>query len=687
MKTNTTQAKSILRILIVSLLLTANAQDISATEATGLDYDGNALTEEGTCGVDKDNLKWTFYSSTGVLEIEGDGSMADYGAHRAPWSHLEESICSVKLSPDITRIGDYAFFGCNVSHFDLPDRLESIGYSAFDYTPWMQGQPQGPVYLDNWLITYVGDVPTATFAIKEGTIGVADNAFYKRGVKDIVFPKGLKYIGEAAFLSQPDLVSISFSEGLLSIGENAFSDCDKLLNVTLPEGIEKIGYGAFYDCDALERILLPGSLFSTGESAFASCSNLTNVLLSERISRIDNGSFLDCTSLTEITLPNSVTSIGQSSFSGTSITEILLPEKIEKIEAAAFYGCPQLTKVTSLNRIPPTIMMYASFEVLNYDIDLYVPCRTSNDYKREWDGFASITELECDCAKFKVTFMVDGEVVEVKEFSHDCEIELPNMEEIEGHTFTWRNVPDKMPDEDIIIYGEYVPNRYLVAFKIGDEVIASDSLDYGAAIVAPEAPKKEGYTFDGWNEMIETVPAYDVTIEGIYSVNYYLLTYMVDGEVVRSESVAYGTEIHLIDEPTKEGYTFSEWSEVPETMPANDVTISGTFAINQYIITYTIDGEVFATNTINYGESITIPEVPAREGYTFAWIDEIPETMPAKDIGINGAYTIISDVLNIAVKDEALYIYTTDGQRVNELQKGINIVPLKDGSIRKVFRK
>ena len=332
-------------------------------------------------------------------------------------------------------------------------------------------------------------------------------------------------------------------------------------------------------------------------------------------------------------------------------------------------------------------MMYASFEVLNYDIDLYVPCRTSNDYKREWDGFASITELECDCAKFKVTFMVDGEVVEVKEFSHDCEIELPNMEEIEGHTFTWRNVPDKMPDEDIIIYGEYVPNRYLVAFKIGDEVIASDSLDYGAAIVAPEAPKKEGYTFDGWNEMIETVPAYDVTIEGIYSVNYYLLTYMVDGEVVRSESVAYGTEIHLIDEPTKKGYTFSEWSEVPETMPANDVTISGTFAINQYIITYTIDGEVFATNTINYGESITIPEVPAREGYTFAWIDEIPETMPAKDIGINGAYTIISDVLNIAVKDEALYIYTTDGQRVNELQKGINIVPLKDGSIRKVFRK
>lgn len=688
METKIIQMKTVKRsFLVILLLLVASTQSISAIEFLALGNDGSTQTEEGTCGVDKENLRWVFYPSTGVLEIVGSGAMADYGAHQAPWSHLEESISNVKLSPDITRIGDYAFFCCNVTSFDLPERLESIGYSAFDYTPWMQGQSNGPVYLDSWLITYIGDVPTTMFAIEEGTIGVADNALYKRGVKDIVFPKGLKYIGEAAFLSQPDLVSISFSEGLHSIGELAFGDCDKLISVNLPEGIAKIGYGAFSDCYALESIVLPGSLSSTGESAFASCPNLTNVLLSEGITRIDNSSFLSCTSLAGITLPNSLISIGSSSFYGTGITEIILPENVEKIEAAAFYGCPKLIKVTSLNRFPPEITMYSSFDVLGYDIDLYVPCRTFNDYKRNWNGFASITELECDCAKYKVTFTVYGEVVEVKEFSHDCEIELPNMKEVEGYTFTWRNVPDKMPDEDIIIYGEYVPNRYLITFKIDDEVIASDSLDYGTAIVAPEPPQKEGYTFDGWSEMIETVPAYDVTIEGGYSVNYYLLIYMVDGEVIQSDSVAYGAEIYLIDEPTKEGCTFSGWSEIPETMPASDVIISGTFAINQYIITYVIDGEVFATDTINYGESITIPEVPAREGYTFAWIDELPEIMPAKDIVINGAYTIITDVSHVVAKNEFLYIYTLDGKRVNKLRQGINIVLMKDGSVRKIFVK
>ena len=124
-----------------------------------------------------------------------------------------------------------------------------------------------------------------------------------------------------------------------------------------------------------------------------------------------------------------------------------------------------------------------------------------------------------------------------------------------------------------------------------------------------------------------------------------------------------------------------------EEGPAGDVTISGTFDVNQYVITYIIDGEVFATDIINYGESITVPEVPARGGYTFAWVDEVPETMSAKDIVINGAYTIIADVSHVVAKDEILYICTVDGQRVNKLRQGLNIVWMKDGNVRKIFIK
>lgn len=167
----------------------------------------------------------------------------------------------------------------------------------------------------------------------------------------------------------------------------------------------------------------------------------------------------------------------------------------------------------------------------------------------------------------------------------------------------------------------------------------------------------------------------------------YLLTYVLDGKVYYTESLAEGEVITPLEEPTKEGYTFSGWSEIPGTMPADNVTITGTFTVNQYNVIFMIDGAEFATVAVNYGESITIPEVPAREGYAFAWTDEIPETMPAKDIVINGAYSIIDDISNVVAKDEILHIYTLDGQRTSRLHQGLNIVRMKDGSIRKLFHK
>jgi len=52
---------------------------------------------------------------------------------------------------------------------------------------------------------------------------------------------------------------------------------------------------------------------------------------------------------------------------------------------------------------------------------------------------------------------------------------------------------------------------------------------------------------------------------------------MVDGEEYKELSVVYGTTITPEAEPTKDGYTFGGWSELPVTMPAHDVVITGRF--------------------------------------------------------------------------------------------------------------
>ena len=119
-----------------------------------------------------------------------------------------------------------------------------------------------------------------------------------------------------------------------------------------------------------------------------------------------------------------------------------------------------------------------------------------------------------------------------------------------------------------------------MTFQIGEDVIASDSLEYGAAIVAPEAPEKEGYTFTGWGEVAESVPAGDVVYEGAYVVNTYNVYYYVGDELVHTAEVAYGDVIpEYTYEPATEGDMFVGWvGETFETMPAHDVVYTANIA-------------------------------------------------------------------------------------------------------------
>jgi len=124
-----------------------------------------------------------------------------------------------------------------------------------------------------------------------------------------------------------------------------------------------------------------------------------------------------------------------------------------------------------------------------------------------------------------------------------------------------------------------------------------------------------------------------------------------------TDSLTYGSAITLRDEPTKEGYTFIGWSEAPETMPANDITITGEWSINSYLVTYIIDGEVYATDSVEYGAEIVLPEVPEKENSTFER-EDAPTTMPASDVTIYGNY--VSDIGGITVSGKA-DVYTLNG--------------------------
>ena len=140
----------------------------------------------------------------------------------------------------------------------------------------------------------------------------------------------------------------------------------------------------------------------------------------------------------------------------------------------------------------------------------------------------------------------------------------------------------------------------------------------------------------------DTVPAENITITAQWKINQYTITFdTAGGSEIAPITQNYGTAITAPANPTREGYTFMGWDkEIPQTMPAENITITAQWKINQYTITFdTAGGSEVAPITQDYGTAITAPANPTREGYTFmGWDKEIPQTMPAENITITAQW-------------------------------------------------
>ena len=215
----------------------------------------------------------------------------------------------------------------------------------------------------------------------------------------------------------------------------------------------------------------------------------------------------------------------------------------------------------------------------------------------------------------------------------------------------------------VTLYAQWTANIYTVTYRVDGNETAKQTYKYGETIKAIADPTKTGYTFKGWKETLPaTMPANDITVDAIFEVNTYTLTYTVDGEFYKSFEVKYGEEIKAIAEPTKTGYTFSGWKNVPSTMPASDVTVTGTFTVNRYKLTFISDGKVFDEKTYEFGAAVKAPADPTKTGYTFAgWDKTVPATMPAEDTVITAKWTVNSYTVTFDT-DGGSYIAPVTGE-------------------------
>ena len=226
-------------------------------------------------------------------------------------------------------------------------------------------------------------------------------------------------------------------------------------------------------------------------------------------------------------------------------------------------------KNTSLEIASDSIVSFSSNSRIGYP---------SETYKINFGGYI-INATSADNEK--------GTVSGSGEYGLNSEVSLLAIPNTGYHFDSWSNGATENPyvfqaTNNLDLTASFSPNQYTITFDTdGGSEIAPITQDYNSTVTAPADPTKTGYTFAGWDKEIPTtMPAEDITIKALWTINKYMLTYKVDGEVYKQYEVEYNATITPEVAPDKEGYTFSGWSDIPATMPAHDVMVTGSFIKN-----------------------------------------------------------------------------------------------------------
>ena len=290
------------------------------------------------------------------------------------------------------------------------------------------------------------------------------------------------------------------------------------------------------------------------------------------------------------------------------------------------------------------------YDVSDLPVSLHAPSRTGYIFKGWYMGENRVLAIpvgttgnvvvsaKWEPITYTIDFNTNGGLPTLSSIDYTIESDSFTLQEITkvGYTFDgWYNGETKVTEITTGTYGnmtlvaKWTADLYTISYDLADGVNSPEnptSYTIESGLITLKDPTRVGYTFVGWYNGEQLVTTIDSnTLENIsltakWTVNSYKLTFDVDGNLTE-KTFKYGESITAIENPTKVGHTFVGWSEeLPETMPANDITVEAKWAINSYDITYDLAGGVNnsenpTTYTIESG-LITLKN-PTREGYTF----------------------------------------------------------------------
>lgn len=612
------------------------------------------------------------------------------------------NLTSITIPNSVTGIENSAFLNCSgLTSITIPNSVTSIQWNVFEGCSGLTS-----ITIPNNVTSIGGDLFPGCSGLTSIIVEPGNTKYDSRdncnaiietetntlisGCNKTIIPYGVTKIDGFAFSGRSALTSITIPNSVTSIGDYAFANCSGLTSITIPNSVKSIGQKAFYGCYfSIDNFINNTSLSSTdnlywwaniidqetsdgllikGKTIVKCRFGATSVTIPNNVTTIGSSAFSGCSGLTSITIPNSVTSIGSSAFNGCSslstihisdlvwwcntfssfsnsnlmdnahhlylgdqeITNLEIPDGITTISSGTFYNCAYLTSITIPNSV--TNIGSDAFEgcdnllTINSEITepfncryvfstntlrkgtLYVPAGTKDLYTRfdGWREFLKIEEVGGEPEIYNLAFVVDNKELSAQNVEVGTAI-APPTKDGEGNTITWYTYPSTMPAHDLVVYGmvvkptpEPAPTKYTLTYMLDGQQYKQLAIEEGATVAKETEPSKEGYSFSGWQNEPTTMPGRNVTVTGSFTIKSYRLSFIAENRELSAKNQQYGSAITA---PTAdgEGNTIT-WYTYPSTMPDHDLVVYG-------MVVKQPEPEVFVWLTLKDGQGTTTLKV------------------------------------------------------------------------------
>ena len=642
--------------------------------------------------------KYAFYSCSGFTKIEFPETMSLNVIPEWTFWGCTSLSGNLVIPNSVTKIGDNAFYNCKGFNgtLTLSNNLKVIGENAFEQCSGFTGA----LTLPNSLTT----IESMTFMGCSGFTG------------NLTIPNSVTTIGSYAFNNCSGFTGdLIIPNSVTKIGNEAFSDCSGFTgNLTISNSVTTIGNYTFFRCSGFTGdLIIPNSVTTIGIEAFSYCSEFKgNLTIPNSVTTIEERAFLGCSGFTgNLTIPNSVTTIGPSAFFGCSGFKgnLTISNSVTTIGKQAFYECYGFTGDLTIPNSVTTIENSTFENCFGFKGKLTIPNSVTTIGNSAFGGCSgftgkltipnSVTTIGYSafrgCSGFTGDLIIPNSVTTIGNLAFSgCsrftgDLSLPKSLEIVGSlsftnckkikTIKFQSLP-KVLDGSLDNY-----RNYKAIFSLSDD-----------SYISPEATgtvNAISYTRKMSSDWGTLILPYPLKLTGSEPYRLYNIETVSGEELVLKQldgKVTAGTPCVVKRNGSEAELTFgandAALNMATEGKNVGDMKFRGTYRTEEVNSGYVISKNSF-WNVAELNKSDLVKGVKVKPFR--AWLDGTsPNGASQLSICVSDTATGIGAAGTIgALNDAEAEYYDLSGKRLDELQRGVNIVRMKSGKTKKIIIK